>query len=229
MSSRAAQREVGRAWDREYVRGRYRGERPVAFAADVLAAARSHGIEDGLYVGCGNGRNFLALAEGGVRLVGVDVSAEAIAQLAARAPEQRERLRVGTLDDVPPGRFGLVVGIQVFQHGSRAAAHEHVRRAQARVAPGGLMAVRVNAAATEPAHPHELRERGPADGFTARYLAGPKRGLDVRFFAREELSGLFADGFEPVRPLRLRTHRRRGRGGGSWAQWEGIWVRSADA
>jgi hypothetical protein len=32
-------------------------------------------------------------------------------------------------------RHPLVIGIQVFQHGDRAAAHAHIRAAQQRVSP----------------------------------------------------------------------------------------------
>ncbi len=217
---------VARAWDREYARGRYRGERALPFADDVLAAARARGIADGLYVGCGNGRNYLALAEGGLRLVGLDVSATAIAQLAARAPQHAAELVVGDLDALADGRvFGLVAGIQVFQHGDRATAHAHIRRAQERVAPGGLMAVRANATATVVERRHELLEGSAEAGFSVRYLEGPKQGLDVHFFAQAELAALFAVGFEPLLAPRLSTTQRAAPEQGTWSQWEGIWAR----
>ena len=40
---------------------RYTGEPPVAFIRDILAAAREAGVTDGLYIGCGNGRDYLPL------------------------------------------------------------------------------------------------------------------------------------------------------------------------
>jgi SAM-dependent methyltransferase len=225
MSATAA-----RAWDREYARGRYAEDEPEPFVTDVLAAARAHGVRDGLYVGCGNGRNYLPLRAGGLRLTGLDSSPIAIEQLAARAPRHAGDLLVGELDALPPARrFDLVVGIQVFQHGDRAHAHAHVHRAQARVAPGGLMAVRVNAAATDVVRRHDVVERGPGEAFTVRYLEGPKQGLDVHFFDAGELAGLFAHGFAPLLAPRLRTTRRDVPAHGSWAQWEGIWMREAAA
>ena len=78
----------GAAWDAEYAAGRYRGEPPVAFTGDILAAARQAGLTQGLYIGCGNGRNYLPLVAGGLDLTGLDISATAIAQLAARAPDR---------------------------------------------------------------------------------------------------------------------------------------------
>jgi hypothetical protein len=41
----------------------------------------------------------------------------------------------------------------------------------------------VNAVGADVALAHEVVERAPGDGFTVRYLAGPKRGLDIYFFA----------------------------------------------
>jgi hypothetical protein len=40
--------DVAASWDAEYAAGRYARERPVAFAGDVLAAARGHGLNRGL-------------------------------------------------------------------------------------------------------------------------------------------------------------------------------------
>src|SRR5580704_2518222 len=85
------------AWDAEYAAGRYSGEPPVAFTGDTLAAARQAGLTRGLYIGCGNGRNYLPLVAGGLDLTGMDISAAAIAQLAARAPDRTDRLVCGDL------------------------------------------------------------------------------------------------------------------------------------
>ena len=40
----------------------------------------------GLYIGCGNGRNYLPLVDAGLNLLGLDVSAEAIKRLSERRP-----------------------------------------------------------------------------------------------------------------------------------------------
>jgi Methyltransferase domain len=123
---------VATAWDAQYRAGRYRHEPPVAFTRDILAAARAAGLAHGLYVGCGNGRNYLPLVAGGLDLTGLDISATAIAQLGASAPDRRHRLVCGDLAVLPAGAmYPLVIGIQVFQHGDRAAAHAHIRAAQA--------------------------------------------------------------------------------------------------
>jgi SAM-dependent methyltransferase len=212
------------AWDAEYAAGRYASEQPVAFTGDILAAARRAGIAGGLYVGCGNGRNYLPLVAGGLDLAGLDISAAAIAQLAGRAPGRRDRLIHGDLSALPAGTaYPLLIGIQVFQHGDRAAAHAHIRAAQQRLEPGGLFCLRVNATATDVWPGHEVTESHPDGGFTVRYLAGPKQGLFVHFFTSAELEEVFADGYTTVLPPRLQVTRRIPPQPGQWSQWEAIW------
>ena len=135
MNSRAAA-----SWDAEYASGRYRHEPPVGFARDIIDAARSRNLARGLYIGCGNGRNFIPLSEAGLDLIGLDISARAVAQLRQRRPSTAG-LIVGGIDALrPSAEFDLVIGIQVFQHGHRDQAHQHLTGAAARVAPGGCCA-----------------------------------------------------------------------------------------
>jgi predicted TPR repeat methyltransferase len=204
----------------------------VAFAADILKTALAAGPHNrtGLYIGCGNGRNFIPLVAGGLDLLGLDLSTAAIAQLAADKIVPPERLLHGTLDDLSAGAtFGLVIAIQVLQHGNRQAAFAHFRKALACVAPGGLFCLRVNSAATDVHFAHEVTERGADGGFTIRYLAGPKRGLDIHFFSRSEIAALLGPDFATVLPLRSVAEGRLPPASGHWTQWEGIWRRSAPA
>jgi SAM-dependent methyltransferase len=215
---------IAAAWDAEYRAGRYRDDPPVAFTGDILAAAREAGLTDGLYIGCGNGRNYLPLVAAGLDLTGLDISAAAIAQLSARAPERRHRLIHGDLGALPPrAKYPLVIGIQVFQHGDRAGAHAHVRAAQDRVAPGGLFCLRVNATQTDIWPEHEVTEHQPDGGRTVRYLAGPKRGLSIHFFTVAELDCLFSRRFEPVLAPRLQRTWRIPAELGQWSQWEAVY------
>jgi hypothetical protein len=216
------------AWDVEYAAGRYRDEPPLPFVADVLSAVREHDLLDGegLYVGCGNGRNYLPLVQAGLDLVGLDLSAAALAQLAARAPERRERLIHGDLTALPAGAtYAVVLGIQVFQHGDRAKTHDHIRAAQARLTPGGIFCLRVNAVGTQLEYDHDVVERD-GRGFSVRYLAGPKRGLLIHFFAESELDALFA-GYDPVLAPRLSQTWRVPPMRGQWSQWEAIYRKPA--
>jgi len=221
---------VAAAWDTEYRAGRYRRDPPVAFTGDILAAAQVSGLTRGLYIGCGNGRNYLPLVAGGLDLTGLDISATATAQLAARAPGRRPDLVRGDLAALPSAvTYPLVIGIQVFQHGDRARTHAHIRAAQARVADGGLFCLRVNATGTDIWPEHQVTERHPDGGLTARYLAGPKRHLLIHFFSAAELTHLFGSGFEPVLPLRPQPTRRTAPEPGQWTQWEAIWRRIGDS
>jgi SAM-dependent methyltransferase len=218
--------QVGRvttSWDAEYRGGRYRDEAPVPFTGDIVAAARGYGLRRGLYVGCGNGRNFVPLSRAGLELTGLDISATALEQLAERAPEYAGRLIHGDLTAVGD-TFDLVIGIQVFQHGHQAAAHAAIGAAQRLLRPGGLFCLRVNAVGTDLWPAHEVTEEDPDGGFTIRYLAGTKAGLQIHFFGAAELAGLFgAPRFAPVRPARIDQTRREPPAPGQWSQWEGIW------
>jgi SAM-dependent methyltransferase len=216
-----------RAWDSEYAAGRYVGDPPVGFVADIVAAARDAGAVRGLYIGCGNGRNYIPLTAAGLDLTGLDISATAIGQLAARLPGRRDRLVTGDLSALPAGpRFPLVVAIQVLQHGNREQVHRLLTESLDRVAAGGLFAVRVNAVGTDVLYGHEVAERGADGAYSVRYLEGPKTGMTVHFWAARELdSAVSAAGFSPVLPLRPQATWRAAREQGLWLQWEGIYGR----
>lgn len=212
------------SWDAEYAEGRYRDEPPVAFVHDIIAEARARSCTSGLYIGCGNGRNLIPMVAAGLDLTGLDISGEAIAQLRGRLPDRAGKLVVGDLAALPDGVFPLVIGIQVFQHGTRAQAHAHLSAAAARVAPGGLLCVRVNAAGSDLVHEHDRSEEDADGSFTAHFRDGHKAGMDVHFFAEPELRAL-AGGFSEVLPLRLRSTAHTPPERGQWSQWEAIWRR----
>jgi predicted TPR repeat methyltransferase len=164
-----------RAWDAEYAAGRYVDDPPVGFVDDIVAAAKDAGADRGLYIGCGNGRNYIPLTEAGLDLTGLDISATAIAQLARRLPGRRDRLVTGDLSGLPDGqRFPLVAAVQVMQHGTRAQAHSLLAQSLDRVAAGGLYAIRVNAVGTDVHHGHEVTERDADGSYSVRYTQGPK-------------------------------------------------------
>lgn len=213
-------------WDAEYAAGRYVGDPPVAFVEDILAAAGPRGLRHGVYVGCGNGRNLLPMLDAGLDLIGLDVSAEAIGQLRRRRPDRAGQFVVGDLSALPANaRYDLLIGIQVFQHGTREQAHRHLRAAAGRVAPGGLLCVRVNSIDTDIVYEHEEIERDGAS-FTVRYRAGSKAGLDIHFFTAAELTAVVGEHFAAVLPLRSHSTVRPAAGQGQWTQWEGIWQRA---
>ncbi|MGH3769619.1 MAG: methyltransferase [Pseudonocardiaceae bacterium] len=218
--------KVAASWNIEYAAGRYQDEPPVQFVQDILAAAWRHGLTRGLYIGCGNGRNLIPLLAGGLDLLGLDVSSKAIAQLRGRRPDRADQLIVGDLSVLPAAaRYELVIGIQVFQHGTRYQAHQHLSAAAARVAPAGLLCVRVNSTDSDINHNHHRFEDSTDGSFTLRYLSGPKTGLNIHFFTADELSELVSLSFtEEVPPHRHRTPRTPP-DHGQWSQWEAIWQR----
>ncbi|HUN32725.1 MAG TPA: class I SAM-dependent methyltransferase [Trebonia sp.] len=220
---------AARSWDAEYASGRYAGDPPVGFVDDIITAAGEAGISRGLYIGCGNGRNYIPLSQAGLDLTGLDISATAISQLAARLSGLHGRLVTGDLSALPAGqRFPLTVAIQVLQHGTRGETHGLLAESLERVAPGGLFAVRVNAAGTDVHHAHEVTERDADGSYSVRYQEGPKAGLTVHFWAARELdAAVTAEGFSPLLPLRPQATWRARREQGLWLQWEGIYQRPA--
>ena len=217
-------------WDAEYRRGRYAAEPPVAFVATILetlAARPAVRAGDGLYVGCGNGRNFLPLVDAGLTLLGLDLSSEALAQLAARRPGQAARLHHGDLlGFTPPAPVAYVVAIQVLQHGRRDEAERAFAHIAGLLPPGGLFFLRVNAASTEVYHRHTVVERHD-DGFTVEYEEGPKQGMAVHFYGRRELDDLTAAAFRVLRAPIEQVTPRLAPQRGAWSQWEAVYERSA--
>ena len=218
------------SWDAEYAGGRrYRDDPPVPFVDDIVLAAKYAGVSRGLYAGCGNGRNYIPLSEAGLELVGLDISEVAIGQLTERAPGFCDRLVVGDLTALPAEAvYPLVISIQVAQHGTREQVHAHLADTMARVAPGGLLAVRVNSCGTDIECSYDIVEQGADRSVTVRYSEGPKAGLEVHFWAGKELAGLVGGaGFSPLLQLRPDSVWRAGAGAsrGQWQQWEGIWRR----
>ncbi|MFB8000365.1 class I SAM-dependent methyltransferase [Streptomyces sp. NPDC056002] len=216
------------SWDTEYRTGRYDGAPRVEFVEDIVSAAASLPESPrGLYVGCGNGRNYLPLRAAGLRLTRLDISRVALEGLAQRAPESANDLFHGSVFDLPEGDpYDLVVGIQVFQHGNRATAHAHVEAALERVARGGLFCVRVNAVGTDLYPEHEVTERHADGGLTVHYLSGSKSGLDIHFFSHAELESLVPTAtFRRVVGPRIHQTHRTPPAPGQWSQWEVIYER----
>jgi SAM-dependent methyltransferase len=181
---------IGARWDDEYRGGRYEEEAPLTFVSDILETLQSQGDVwngVGLYVGCGNGRNYLPLVDAGARLRGLDVSEEAIRRLRSRRPGQSLPLAVGDFRSSEPAGFDYVIAIQVFQHGDDEDSSRYFANAAAAVRPGGLFFLRVNSATTEVYHRHTVLGINRHGGFTIRYEEGPKQELPVHFYSGEEL------------------------------------------
>jgi SAM-dependent methyltransferase len=226
---RAQVNVIADRWDAEYRAGRYADDTPIPFVETILATLERHPdlrVGVGLYVGCGNGRNYLPLVDAGLRLTGLDVSLEALAQLTTRRPAVAERIVCGDFRDFGGDTaLDYLIAIQVFQHGGDDDVGAYFARAAALLKPGGLLFARTNSAATEVYHRHTVEERNRFGGFTVRYAEGPKRDLLVHFATREELLDRTAAHFTPlVEPIEERIRRTPPKTG-SWAQWEAMWRR----
>ena len=163
--------ETGNFWDAEFSKGRYVESAPIGFVDEIVAAAFAAGIDHGLYVGCGNGRNYRPLVAAGLDLIGLDVSPVAIQQLTARMPERASRLVTGDLSALPAGEtYPLVVAIQVLHHGDREQSHRLLADTVARVAPGGMLAIGIETVGTDVYERHEVLERAEDGSYTIRYL-----------------------------------------------------------
>jgi trans-aconitate methyltransferase len=216
-------------WDEAYRGGRYAGEAPLPFVATIIDLVRGHPPArdgTGLYVGCGNGRNYLPLLDAGLDLIGLDVSAEALRQLVARRDGLQARLhRADFREFTPPVPLAYLIAIQVFQHGTAADAAAYFGRVAGLLARGGLFFLRVNSAATQVVLRHTLVERDADGGFSVRYLEGPKTGLAVHFYARDELDRLTAATFDTLASPREDVIHRTPPPPSFWAQWEAVYRR----
>ncbi len=216
-------------WDTEYRHGRYADEPPLPFVNTILALLDRHPScrqGTGLYIGCGNGRNYLPLTDAGLDLIGLDVSAESLRQLAMRRPACAPQLVCCDLRDYTPQTpLSYIVALQVFQHGTEADVRAYFAKVAALLQPGGLLFLRVNAASTQIYHGHRVLERNAYGGLTICYQAGPKQDLPIHFYAKDELTRLTAKAFAPVTALEEDITIRPAPKTGFWAQWEGSWMR----
>ena len=121
--------------------------------------------------------------------------------------------------------FDYIIAIQVFQHGTEEMVRSMFSRAADLLKNGGLLFVRVNSASTQVYYSHQIIERTDLGGFTVRYEEGPKAGLAVHFLSLTELEDILSQWFTALEPVAEQVMPREAPKYGSWAQWEGIWVR----
>ena len=217
-------------WDDEYANGRYLHDSGIEFVeviTDTLGGVPDVSDKTGLYVGCGNGRNYIPLADSGLNIFGIDVSRVAIRQLSERRPDLSGMLRCVDFMDFEEGPFDYLVSIQAFQHGTGGRAREYFRRSSEVLRKGGLLFLRVNSSSTQIRFGHVVCERGRDGGMTVVYTEGPKKDMAIHFYSRPELDGLLCGDFEFVIPPYERTVERDGPGAGTWSQWEAVLRKTA--
>lgn len=213
-------------WDAEYRSGRYVGDGPVPMVQRAVRTLSERGLSGarGVYLGCGNGRNYVPLREAGLALDGVDVSPVAIAALLARAPRLREgaSLTCGDLMGLEPAApYAYVVAIQSLMHGTMAEARRRFAKVDSLLAAGGLLFLRINTAASEVTRAHETLEETPLGGRTVRYLGGERDGLVIHFFTEAEIRSLLP-GYSPVGRPTTHAVPRTPPETGQWTQLEAV-------
>lgn len=217
---------VARGWDALYAEGRYKGDPPVEFVNTILDELSEENRQGyGLYVGCGNGRNYLSLfRELGPRLRGMDISREGIRQIREQEPETEQSTFVGDFGQYVGARiFRYIVAIQAFQHGDTDETNDFFRRSAEALAPGGQLFLRVNSSSTNLVHRHH-RHGTKKTGKFVEYIEGPKAGQTIRYFTKDELTSLAkSKGFSITKPLVEVKHYREPPLKGFWAQWESVW------
>lgn len=222
------ERQVSARWDKLYRSGRYAEDPPIPLAKNILSTLETSSLRNdvGLYIGCGNGRNYLPLVNSGLNLYGVDISDVALRQLAEKQPAIADLLIHADFRKLnSPPKYGYIIAIQVFQHGFNADVAQYFAKVRSMIAPGGLFFLRVNSASTQIYRPHTIAEQNEFGGKTVIYQAGPKQGLPVHFYSRKEILELTRDSFESIDELHEDFTHRTPPEKGSWAQWEGIWRR----
>lgn len=217
-------------WNQEYLTGKYEGEGPVPFVGEIITLLEENNLSggEGLYVGCGNGRNYVPLIDAGLNITGLDIAEEALKQVRARRPDNTNKLVCADfLDYQPPQPLDYLISIQVFQHGTQEEVAKHFAKTASLLKSGGLFFLRVNSVATQIFHNHKIIETSPEGGETLEYTDGPKTGLDIHFYTKEELERLTSKLFKPVAPLSEAVMGRKPPQTGQWVQWEGVWCKAS--
>ncbi len=190
--------DVAAAWDKVYsAGGKYAGEDPLPFIKRIIIALErtGHTKAKGLYVGCGNGRNFLPLLDAGLKLEGLDISHIALDQVLEKKPNA-ELLHGNFLEFDEQEKYGYIIAIQVFQHGDAKQAEEYFKVCAKLLKPHGLLFVRVRSVDMPIDEEYEKVEQLDDGSFSIRYHTGSKQGLIAHYFSRDELKNVARFGFE---------------------------------
>src|SRR5690606_34912973 len=124
-------------------------DQPLPFTQDIIDFTQEKLPPDsrGLYIGCGNGRNFIPMLDAGLNLDGIDLTTEGIEQIKQKLPAGYEgRLQTGDFHDLTD-KWDYLVSIQVFQFGRDSASH--FTKAAELLKPSGLLFLRINSATTD--------------------------------------------------------------------------------
>jgi SAM-dependent methyltransferase len=216
-----------RRWNNLYKEGRYEDDPPIPFVDKILEELGEAGKEQaGLYIGCGNGRNYIPLLDEGLNLHGIDISSEGIRQIEEARPEAKVLTREIT-DLHQADIWDYLIAIQVFQHGNKETVNNMFSKAQQILKPNGKLFLRVNSVNTEPYYKQKRIEGNKGYGYTVVYEEGPKKDTEVHFFSLRELGSVATKHFFNVLvpPYQVNEERKPPQTG-TWTQWETIWQKA---
>ncbi len=214
---------ISNKWDKEYEDGRYQDESPIEFVSKIkqtLQQFQNISQGNGLYIGCGNGRNYIPLVKSNLNIIGIDISKVAIRQLLQKIPENADQLMCcNFLEYGSLNLFDYIISIQVFQHGTEKQIREYFEKTSQLLKPGGLLFLRVNSVSTDIYFKHHITETNNHGGMTIQYVEGSKKDLNIHFYSQKELDQLCQDFDYIVSPYESITKRESPKTG-MWSQWE---------
>ena len=218
---------VRNSWNTVYLPGsKYKNEPPVQFIDTISSTLKKQSLLNGkgLYIGCGNGRNYIPLIEKGLDLIGLDISDVALKQISDRVPRLKDSLVHLSFDKYQTSqRFDYIIAIQVFQHGNYDDLKNNFQKVVNLLKPGGLFFLRNRASRTLTSEKYEIIDKTPHGGYTVKYLSGTKEGLEIHFLSEGEIDELPKIGLTPiVTPYIIKTPRTPPEEG-EMVHWEGVW------
>ncbi len=212
---------IASRWNDQYSMGRYRDESPIDFVKEIINFVKANDLdqERGLYLGCGNGRNYIPLRAKNLDILGIDLSQNAISELVCLYPKYAKDLWCVSISGLETSdTFGYIVAIQVLQHGNKKIITSYFDKINKLLANNGMLFVRVNSISTEIHHKHTILE--DTDGLTIRYDEGSKQDMLIHFFAKDELKECVESRGMTMQSIRELAIKRDQPNTGSWYQWE---------
>ena len=183
-------------WDQAYENGANKNAPSVLFIKTIITTildqmeGSSYG---GLYVGCGNGQNYIPMSQSGLDMVGLDISKVGLNLLAKAAPEYSHKLVCADFGKFESNNlFDYIISIQVFHFGTESQILHYFAKASQLLRPGGLLFLRVPSTKTEIIRPYKVTERNSYDGFTMQYTKNPFKGFNLHFFSKTELEHILS-------------------------------------
>ena len=172
----------------------------------ALVAERA-GTDPVLELGCGTGPDSAVLAGAGLRVVGIELSSDAVTAARVRVPHGAE-FHCGDFRDAPfplpagdaEGSVGVVLASLSLHYFAWDGTLALARRIHGVLRPGGVLLCRLNSVNDI----HHGASGPPPEGKDSFYLVD---GVPKRFFDRAAVERLFADGWRMLHLEELTVHR----------------------